>query len=244
MSGVVKMQDGLFRLCRTRINEEQQFQAEYNLSPDCAITPAVFESFRLYQLKKTLHYVYHKSKFYRQLFDRHQISPEEVQSIEDLSKIPFTSPQDLAGRGYDFLCLSQGAVEKAVTFTSSGTVGPQKRIFFTETDLERMTDFMAVGMNTVTGPEGVVQILLPSGPVMGQADLLARGVGKMGARSVYTGMFTPSSEQIQAIIKHGSTVLFGETRLIYRISKETEHLYELDKLGVKVLFVTTSHSRR
>ena len=129
MSGVVKMQDGLFRLCRMRINEEQQFREESNLSPDCAITPAVFDSFRLYQLKKTLQYVYHKSKFYRQLFDRHQISPEEVQSIEDLSKIPFTSPQDLAGRGYDFLCLSQGAVEKAVTFTSSGTVGPQKRIF-------------------------------------------------------------------------------------------------------------------
>jgi len=241
MSGVVTMQEGLFRLCREQINGEPQFREQFKLSPDGAITPAVFEAFRLYKLKKTLHYVYHKSKFYRQLFDRHRVLPEAVQSLADLRKLPFTSPRDLAGQVYDFLCLSQGAVEKAVTFTSSGTVGPQKRIFFSETDLELMTDFMAVGMNTVTGPEGVVQILLPSGPVMGQADLLARGVSKMGARAVYTGMFIPSEEQIEAIIEHGSTVLFGETRLIYRISKETEHLYELDKLGVKVLFVTTSH---
>ena len=65
--------------------------------------------------------------------------------------------------------------------------------------------------------------------------ICSRGGGQDGAESVYTGMFTPGSEQIQAIIKHGSTVLFGETRLIYRITKETEHIYDLGKLGVKVL---------
>ncbi len=241
MNGIVKMQDGLFRLCRNQITEEKQFGQEKNLTPDAKITNQIFEEFRLYKLKKTLQYVYDKSKFYRELFDRHNILPEDIQSIQDLKKIPLTSSQDLAARGYDFLCLSQGAMEKAVTFTSSGTVGPQKKIFFTAGDLEKMTDFMGVGMNTVTGADGVVQILLPSGPVMGQADLLAQGVRKMGAEAVYTGMFVPSEEQIQAIIKYGSTVIFGETRLIYRITKEMEDKYDLAKLGVKTLFVTTSH---
>jgi phenylacetate-CoA ligase len=239
--GIVKMEDGLFNLCRKQIENDSEFKEKTNFTQTNAISAPVFQAYRLFKLKRILLYVYDNSIFYRDLFNKNGLKPEDVQSIQDLSKIPFTNPRDLVAKEYDFLCISQGKIEKVITFTSSGTIGPKKRVFFTESDIEKMTDFMGVGMNTVTGPEGFVQILLPGGPVMGQSDLLAKGVQKMGARSVHTGMFIPSEEQIKAIIEHGSTVIFGETRLIYRITKETEDKYDLSKLGVKTLFVTTSY---
>lgn len=239
--GIIKMEDGLFNLCRKQIENDSEFREKTNFTPSDTINALVFQAYRLHKLKRILRYVYNNSVFYRNLFNKNGLKPEDVQSIQDLGKIPFTEPRDLAAREYNFLCISQGKIEKVITFTSSGTIGPKKRVFFTENDIEKMTDFMGVGMNTVTGPEGFVQILLPGGPVMGQSDLLARGVQKMGARSVHTGLFIPSEGQIKAIIEYDTTVIFGETRLIYRITKETENKYDLSKLGVKTLFATTSH---
>ena len=241
MTNIINMEKGLFQLCRKQVNDDPEFKKEFNIASDTAIDALVFEAFRLHKLKKTLRYAYSNSKYYRDLFDYKKIKPEDIQSIQDIGRFPLTTPNDLAAREFEFLCISQGEVDKIITFISSGTIGPKKRIFFTEKDLEIMTDFMGVGMNTVTGAHGIVQILLPSGPVMGQADLLARGVQKMGAESVYTGWSVPSEDQIKAIIDHRASVIFGETRLIYRITKEMEKKYDLSRLGIKTLFVTTSY---
>jgi hypothetical protein len=39
-----------------------------------------------------------------------------------------------------------GDVARIITFTSSGTTSPQKRVFFTEADIETMVEFMEAGM--------------------------------------------------------------------------------------------------
>jgi hypothetical protein len=54
-------------------------------------------------------------------------------------------------------------IEWVITFISSGTVGPKKRIFFSEKDIEAMTDFICKGMKTIADASDVVQILLPEG---------------------------------------------------------------------------------
>ena len=96
------------------------------------------------------------------------------------------------------------------------------------------------GMKTVADRSDVVQILLPEGPVLGQCDLLARGVEKMGARPVIAGMFRPPEEQIDMIQQNASTVLFSETHLMYRITKAMESRVDLSALGLKTIFLTTS----
>lgn len=59
------------------------------------------------------------------------------------------------------------------------------------------------------------------------------------------GMNTISDEtvvtQIDTIIENKSTVMFGETKLMYRITKEMEKLYDIKSLGLKTIFVTTSY---
>lgn len=236
MNKPVSLQNGLLELMEKQIPLFSEFEEKAGWTDE-----ERFEAFRLHKLKKTIDLAYEKSVFYRRMLDNAGIKPEDIQSFSDLKKIPFTEPSDLAAKPYDFLCVSQGDIERIITFTSSGTIGPQKRVCFTTKDLDHITDFLAVGMNTATGKDSTVQILLPDGPVMGQSDLLKRGVEKMGGIPVMSGLFAPSEEQVKAIRDNGSKVIFGETRLIYRISKEMENTWDLGALGLECVFVTTSY---
>jgi len=179
MNKPVSLQKGLLELMEKQIPLFPKFETNAKWTDE-----EKFQAFRLHKLKKTIELAYEKSAFYKRLLDNAGIEPDDIQSFEDLKKIPFTEPSDLAAKPYDFLCVSQGEIERIITFTSSGTIGPQKRVCFTTKDLEHITDFLAVGMNTATGKDSTVQILLPDGPVMGQSDLLKRGVEKMGGTPV------------------------------------------------------------
>jgi len=236
MTGPVSLQKGLLNLMKKQISLFPSFRDRPQWTDR-----ERFQAFRTHKLQKTVEQAYEKSRFYRRLFDEAGLIPSDIKSFQDLAKLPFTNPRDLATRPFDFLCVSQGDIERIITFTSSGTVGPQKRVFFTKKDIDHITDFLAVGMNTVTGKESAVQILLPDGPIMGQSDLLKRGVEKMGGIPVKTGMLTPSEEQVCTIKDRGSKVIFGETRLIYRITKEMEEIWDLDALELECVFVCTSY---
>jgi phenylacetate-CoA ligase len=240
MKGVVPLQKSLYSLARRRMAQDVDYGKFRGKTSDC-LNRDNFQRYRLFQLKRTLDYVYEKSPFYRELFDRHKLKPNDINSLGDLYKLPLTNPEDINENPLNFLCISQSKIARIITFTSSGTVGPKKRIFFSKKDIDMMTDFMAAGINAVTGEKGVVQILLPKGPVMGQSDLLARGVNKMRAEQVVMDMKESSDRQIEAIKAHGTKVLFGETRLINRITIEAQKKYDLKNLGLEIAFLTTSY---
>jgi phenylacetate-CoA ligase len=192
-------------------------------------------------LRKALAYVYEKSVFYRDLFDRNSIKPDSVSSLADLARIPFTSPADLAAHPYNFACVSLGEMERVTTFTSSGTTGPQKRVFFSQNDLETMTDFMAAAMKTVAKEGDVVQIMLPSLRPNDQADLLAKGVKKMGGVPIITGTAPTSEAQLKVVDESHPAVLFASVSRMYRITQETKNRHDLKAKGVKTVFVTSEY---
>ena len=47
------------------------------------------------RLKKLVQYVYHNVPFYRHKMQEMDISPEDINSIDDIVKLPFTTKQDL-----------------------------------------------------------------------------------------------------------------------------------------------------
>jgi phenylacetate-coenzyme A ligase PaaK-like adenylate-forming protein len=241
MAERISLQKSLSKILKQRINETPEYRKHIAKKSLDKITRSNLEDFQLFQLQNTLHYVYDKSLFYRELFSKKEMEPGEVQSLADLDKLPLTEPQELAETPLRFLCVPLGEVSRVITFTSSGTTGPQKRISFNEKDIEVMTDFMAAGMSVVATSDDVVQIMLPKGMVLGQSDLLAQGVAKMGATPVVTGIEPTSEEQIQAIKRHGSTVLFCETLRVNRITVEAKKNHDLTKLGVKALFLTSNY---
>ena len=200
------------------------------------ITRRDLEAYQLLRLGQTLRYAYEKSSFYRHLFDKSGVLPADIKTIEDLSRIPFTEPRYLAEIPYKFLCVSQAEVARPCSFVTSGTTGPQKKVFWSRSDLEKIIEFMRTGIATVAGTQDVVQIMLADGRPYSQADLLYRGVKKLGAAPVLSGMDVAAEEQLQTIKDFGSTVLFGYTGRLFRMSKELQRNHDLRAAGVKVLF--------
>jgi phenylacetate-CoA ligase len=199
------------------------------------------DNYRFFKLKKALAYVQKNSSFYRKLFDEKGIKPDDIQSLGDLARIPLTKPEDLAEHSNRLVCVSHGKIARATTFTTSGTTGPEKSIFCTKNDLERMADFMGTGLKTVADRNDVLQIMLPSGMVNSQTDLLAKGAEKAGILPVKAGLNINFEEQIRLIRQHGSTVLFVPTPIIYRMTQEMKAREDLSRLGVKTLFLTVSY---
>ena len=104
--------------------------------------------------------------------------------MEDLSHLPFTSAEDLRNWG-DFLCVSQGAVQRMVTLHTSGTTGQPKRLAFTDADLARTRDFFAVGMSQLVRAGQRLAVLLPGAERPdGVADLLRQALGSAGVEVV------------------------------------------------------------
>jgi phenylacetate-CoA ligase len=235
------LEQWLHNTIRQKLKEDLEYRQFVGKDSLEKVTRADVDNFQLFRLGKMLSYAHQNSSFYRELFNNNGIKPEEVRSLADLTRIPLTNPSDLARNSYRFVCVSLGDITRVTTFTTSGTTGPQKRIFRTEADIERMTDFMAVGMRTVAATGDVIQIILPFGSENNQGELLARGVEKIGAFPVRAGTSLSAEKQLNLIKQYKPTTLFAPTPRMYRITQELRGSHVLDKLGVKALFVTSGY---
>ena len=47
------------------------------------------KSLQLERLKKTVNWAYEKSAYYRQIFNRRNVKPDDIQNLEDIQKLPF-----------------------------------------------------------------------------------------------------------------------------------------------------------
>ena len=87
--------------------------------------------YKLLKLRNTVKYAYENTRFYHELFKKHNLKPSDIKSFQDLSKIPFTSSTEIKN-AEDFFAVPKTSFSKV--FSSSGTTGKPKRIYFTSTD--------------------------------------------------------------------------------------------------------------
>ncbi|MBN1113502.1 MAG: AMP-binding protein [Bacteroidales bacterium] len=88
------------------------------------------------RLSELLVYLKNHSKFYQNLFEKHNINTRDIKTLEDLTKIPTTTKDDLQARNMDFLCVDKG---KVVDYTTtSGTLGDPVTFALTDKDIERL----------------------------------------------------------------------------------------------------------
>jgi phenylacetate-CoA ligase len=86
-------------------------------------------------LKWTVDHVYRGSEFYRRRFDKAKVKPEDIKTLEDIRKLPFTTSKDLQ-EGYPFP-LRSVPFEKIVRIhASSGTTGKRKVLCYTAKDVD------------------------------------------------------------------------------------------------------------
>ena len=202
----------------------------------------VLEEFQTLKLRQTVAYVMEKSSFYRNLFSKYDVDPSSLRTLADLRHLPFTEPADIIKDPYRFVCVPMGGIARIVSLSTSGTAGERKRIFFTNGDLRRIIELLAVNTKIVLGNKsGVIQIMLPGETIMGQADALARGVEETGATPVVIGNTPDFEKQIRAIKNQGSTVLVGYSFYLHRLTKLARERFNIREMGVESI-VTTGES--
>lgn len=100
------------------------------------------EKLQLQRLQQTVELVYNKVPFYKKVLDERGVKPGDIKSLQDITKLPFTSKQDLRDN-YPFGLLTV-PVEKIVRLhASSGTTGKPTVGPYTAKDLELWGETMA-----------------------------------------------------------------------------------------------------
>ncbi len=93
-------------------------------------------------LQWTVGHAYEGSSFYRKKLDQAGISPTDIQTLDDIRKLPFTQADDLR-EGYPFPLLSVPDSEVVRIHASSGTTGKRKILTYTQKDIDDWIHFFA-----------------------------------------------------------------------------------------------------
>ncbi|MEG1316813.1 MAG: phenylacetate--CoA ligase, partial [Oscillospiraceae bacterium] len=86
--------------------------------------------------------VYENVPLYRERFDEIGLRPEDIRSIDDITKLPFTNKQDLRDN-YPFGLFAVPMEDIVRLHASSGTTGKQTVVGYTANDLKLWGEVMA-----------------------------------------------------------------------------------------------------
>jgi phenylacetate-CoA ligase len=103
------------------------------------------------RLQATIKRVYENNPVYRKKLDAKGIKPEDIRSVDDLKRLPFTYKQDLRDN-YPFGLFSAPMDEVVRIHASSGTTGKQTVVGYTRADMEVWGEVMArtIGAGGIT----------------------------------------------------------------------------------------------
>lgn len=105
------------------------------------MTRPEIEKLQLERLQKTVRHCMN-SPFYKKRFEENNLKPEDIKTLDDLRKIPFTTKQDLRDT-YPF-GIASVPLEKATRLhSSSGTTGNPTVILHTQKDLDEWANAVA-----------------------------------------------------------------------------------------------------
>ena len=169
--------------------------------------------YQLKQLQSTVELARAKSRFYRERL----AGAPEIETLDDLQRLPFTTADDVRADPLAFVCVSQDEIARVVTLDSSGTTGTPKRLYFTKADQELTIDFFAVGMSTFTQPGDRVLILLPGETPGSVGDLLAKGLERIGAVPIKHGPVRDPAATRAVAVREAATVMVGVPTHLLRL---------------------------
>ena len=100
------------------------------------------EKLQLQRLQDLAQYVYDRIPFYKEAFDKAGVTPADITSLSDLTKLPFTVKQDLRD-AYPFDMFAVPREEVSRIHCSSGTTGTASVVGYTKHDLDEWSDCFA-----------------------------------------------------------------------------------------------------
>ena len=102
------------------------------------------------KLVKQVKHVYENVAYYRDLMDKKGVKPEDIQSIDDLHKLPFLTKADLRD-AYPYGLLATPLENCARIHSTSGTTGRRVVAFYTQGDIDLWEDCCARAITAAGG---------------------------------------------------------------------------------------------
>jgi phenylacetate-CoA ligase len=191
------------------------------------------EQLQLERLQATLNRVYKSVTCYRNKFNEQGIVPEDVQSLADLAKLPFTTKEDLR-LNYPYGMFAVPLREVVRIHSSSGTTGKPTVVGYTKQDIRVWSNLVGRFM-TAAGVthDDVVQIAFGYGMFTG-AFGLHYGSEALGASVIPMGAGN-SEKQIMIMQDYKSTVLVGTPTYAITLADKMEQMgIDSKSLSLKV----------
>ncbi len=157
------------------------------------------------RLKEVVSRVYHNVPFYRKKMQELGIGPQDINSIDDLVKLPFTTKQDLRDN-YPFGLFATPKSEVVRVHASSGTTGKPTVVAYTRKDIDTFSEVVARALScSGVTREDTIQIAFGYGLFTGGLGI-HYGAEKIGAAVVpISGGNT--EKQLSLLQDFGTTVL-------------------------------------
>ncbi len=174
------------------------------------------------KLLKTIFYTYENSVFYKKRFDEAGLRPENIKSLDDLRKIPFTTKQDFTDN-YPFGLFARPMKDIVRIHASSGTTGKPKVVGYTKHDMNIWSDLIARLVVMAGGSEeDIAQVAFGYGLFTGGFGL-HQGLEKVGVTVV--PMSSGNTEkQIMLLRDFGATILVATPTYALHIAETIEEM--------------------
>ncbi|WP_281725394.1 phenylacetate--CoA ligase family protein [Lachnoclostridium phocaeense] len=187
-------------------------------SKEETLSRSEIEEIQLKKLKETVRYIYEKVAPYRQKMDEAGVKPEDIQSLEDLTKLPFTYKADFRDN-YPMGLFAVDRKDLVRFHASSGTTGKPTVVGYTRNDLEMWLNNVArVACMGGATADDVAQISFGYGTFTGALGLHG-GLEKIGA-SVIPMSSGNTKKQIMFLKDMGVTLLVATPSYALHLGEE------------------------
>jgi phenylacetate-CoA ligase len=186
-------------------------------------------------LQWTVNHAGSGSEFYRDHLNKAGVVPEDIRTLDDLEKLPFTTAKDLAN-GYPFPLLSVPFEKVARIHASSGTTGNKKVLCYTQKDIDDWVHFFArcyemAGFNS----EDRIQIAVGYG-LWTAGFGFQLGCEKFGAMAIPVG---PGNIDLQCqfLMDLQTTAMMVTSSMALLMAEEIHRRGILDKINLKKITI-------
>jgi len=190
------------------------------------------EELQLRRLKSVVEKVYKNVPFYQRKFREAGITPQDIQSLKDVVRLPTTRKQDLRDN-YPFGLFAVPREEVVRVHASSGTTGKPTVVGYTARDIETWSDIMARDFVMVGVNKGdIFQNAVNYGFFTGGLGV-HYGIERVGAMAVPSGVGN-TERQLEIMMDFGVTVLHCTPSYALYLAETAKARGVVDKLKLRI----------
>lgn len=185
------------------------------------------------RLVKLVSRVYHNVEFYRKKMQAVGLEPGDIKGIEDISKLPYTTKQDLRDN-YPFGLFAVPKSEVIRIHASSGTTGKPTVVGYTRRDIEIWQECVARSLTMAgIGTQDIIQVAYGYGLFTGGLGL-HYGIENLGATVVPMSVGN-TKKQITLMEDFGCTAIACTPSYLLHIIESLEEAGKIDKIQLKTV---------